>query len=290
MPRPFDKTVFHALSMMWPLACTSAPSARETPPNAAGHPSSHEVQGSATRGADVDAAPSRSSSGAAARTDPPGPHDAAFVLETRLRAGRVVGGQSIILDNLGTGATVQDGDRLQLSVRTADNSFLYLAFCSGHASDPRYPGLTVFPSQGGLPLTANVTTIVPGAHGAIVLDHEVGQETLYLILSRTELSQADSALASTIAAARQGPHSAECGAPLKAALIGPRKPNKAVPPVWRGQQGPPGRAAATNDEPEPRVEIHRGGDIVWNGGLQVGVAADPDGIVVQRYSLIHKAK
>jgi hypothetical protein len=39
----------------------------------------------------------------------------------------------------------------------------------------------------------------------------------------------------------------------------------------------------------PLVVIHRGGDIVWNGGVQVGVAADPDGVVVQSYSLIHKA-
>jgi hypothetical protein len=199
-----------------------------------------------------------------------------------------VNGESIVLDNLGTGATVQDGDRLQLSVRTSDNSFLYLVFCSGRALNPRYPGLTVFPEQGALPLTANVTTIVPAAHGAIVLDHRVGQETLYLILSRTELSQADSVLASVIAAAGHGSRDAECGATLEAAIVGPRIQSK-LAQHWGGRRTGLVQEPGKNPEPEPLVEIHRGGNLVWDGGLQVGVAADPDGIVIQRFSLIHKA-
>jgi len=256
--------------------------------NTVDHTNLHEAPGATSRGVDGDAEPPNSLPSPTTLTDDPAPRNATFVLETRLRVARVVAGQSIILDNLGTGATVQDGDRLQLSVRTSASGFLYLAFCSGHAADPKYPGLTVFPPQGGLPLTPNVTTVVPGARGAIVLDRQVGQETLYLVLSRTELSQADSVLANAIGAARPGTQSAECGPPLKAALIGANKRNK-VAKVWRGLQGAPAHTLTSNDEPEPLVEIHRGGEIVWNGGLQIGVAADSDGIVIQRYSLIHRA-
>jgi hypothetical protein len=37
------------------------------------------------------------------------------------------------------------------------------------------------------------------------------------------------------------------------------------------------------------LEIPRGGDVVWNSGLEMGVEADPDGIVILRYGLTHIA-
>ena len=46
---------------------------------------------------------------------------------------------------------------------------------------------------------------------------------------------------------------------------------------------------AQSSERDPVVEIQRGGDIVWNNGLSMGVEADPTGIVILRYGLTHVA-
>jgi predicted Ser/Thr protein kinase len=224
--------------------------------------------------------------------------DTLFVLETRLRARRTQYGQPITLDEIRSGDTVQDGDRLQLSVRTSKDGYLYLAFCSQHARDPRYRGLSVFPEQGGIRVVANQLTLAPardGKIGEIVLDNQPGQETLYLILSRNELSLADAGLAGVLAAARRGREATDCGAPFQAAVArshkgntgqrgwngGPREAS-AVPPALRG-----GKEHVPNpDLDKPVVEIQRGGYVEF-GGAQSGVEADPDGIVVLRYELKH---
>jgi hypothetical protein len=202
--------------------------------------------------------------------------DALFVLETRLRARRTQHGQPITLDEIRSGDIVLDGDRLQLSVRTSKDGYLYLAFCSQQARDPRYRGLSVFPDKGsGIPMVANQPTLAPARDAEIVLDNQPGQEALYLILSRNELSRADAGLADVLAAARRGRAATDCGAPFQAAVAGSRRGN-------------PGRPALhTNpDLGKPVVEIQRGGYVEFGGG-QSGVEADPDGIVVLRYELKH---
>ena len=118
-----------------------------------------------------------------------------------------------------------DGDRLQLSVQTSKDGYLYLAFCSQHAKDPRYQGLSVFPRQGGIPMVANQPTLAPDKNAEIVLDSNPGQETLYLILSRNELSHADNSLADVLATAREGRATSDCGTPFQAAIGGTRRAN-----------------------------------------------------------------
>lgn len=202
---------------------------------------------------------------------------------------------------LSNGASVIDGDRLQASIRTSQDAYLYLAFCSQHAKDSRYPGLKVFPEEGALRVRAYETTIAPDRAADIVLDDKPGQETLYLILSRVELSSSDSELAQVIASARQGSQSADCGSPFRAAVAGSRNESKANR-AWSGNSQSRGRpqvspstrsgtSKGTDARPEedPVVEIQRGGDIVWNNGTPMGVEADPDGIVILRYDLTHVA-
>lgn len=227
---------------------------------------------------------------------PPAGPALGFVLESALRARRLHRGQPDLLLELGNGATVIHKDRLQIATRTSSDAYLYLAFCSQHASDPRFGGLKVFPDHGAIRVRAYETTIAPDRAAEIVLDDQPGQETLYLIFSRVELSRADSELAEAIAAARRG--SADCGQPFHAAPLGPaRAPGPAR--VWSGKPGAAGRRPAPDTtrgkprapapEDDPVVEIQRGGDIVWNDGAPVGVDADPDGIVILRFALNHVA-
>jgi hypothetical protein len=219
-----------------------------------------------------------------------------FVLESGLRARRLHKGKPDMVIQLGSGATVIDGDRLQLWTRTSRDAYLYLAFCSGHANDSRYPGLKVFPDDGALRVRAYETTIAPDRAAEIVLDDQPGQESLYLIFSRIELSRADSALAQVIAAARQGNQSSDCGTPFRAAITGSHGQTK-PPKAWSGKPraaSPPGRSRKAKPmdpqtEDDPVIEIQRGGDIIWNNSIPPGVEADPNGIVVLRFNLNHVA-
>jgi hypothetical protein len=221
--------------------------------------------------------------------------DAPFVLETRLRARRTQHGQPITLDEIRSGDIVMDGDRLQLSVRTSKDGYLYLAFCSQEARDPRYRGLSVFPDQGGIRMVANQPTLAPARNAAIKLDNQPGQEALYLILSRKELSRADTGLADVLAAARRGRETTDCGASFQAAIAGSRK-GDTERRGWNGGQREPRAALPVPDSgagyaPNPNlgkpvVRIQRGGYVEF-GGVSSGVEADPDGIVILHYELNH---
>ena len=223
-----------------------------------------------------------------------------FVLESSLRARRTPRGRPTMFLELGNGATVTSGDRLQIFVRTSQNAYLNIAFCSQNAQDRRYAGLKVFPDQGAIHAKAYETTVAPDRAAEIVLDDKPGLEALYLILSRVELSSADSELAEVLAAARPGGKATDCGPPFRPSVAGPPKPSKPNR-VWSGKsrrrdpQPSPSAAsgarkqAKTASEEDPVVEIQRGGDIVWNNGISMGLEADPDGIVVLRYELTHVA-
>jgi hypothetical protein len=224
--------------------------------------------------------------------------DNPFVLETKLTALRRRDGRTMNLV-LGNGATVIDGDRLKVFLRASQDGYLYVAFCSQNARDPRYHGLKVFPEDGAIRVRAQQMTIAPDPMADIVLDDRPGPEALYLILSRRELSHADAELAQVIADARQGHESADCGEPFQRAITGPRKKTSERRVTHLGGSGAPPvqprrtRPKASSPSPpaseaDPVVEIQRGGDVVWNHGA-MGVAADPDGIVVLRYRLTHVA-
>lgn len=267
------------------VACGGGRPTVGPPPGPAGTGSGEPPD--STRGMDIELAPWTSAQTPSA--GPPGAgSDAPFVLETRLRARRTQHGQPITLDEIRSGDTVLDGDRLQLSVRTSKDGYLYLAFCSQQARDPRYRGLSVFPDEGGgIPMVANQPTLAPARDGAIVLDHQPGQEALYLILSRHELSLSDAGLADVLAAARRGREATDCGAPFQAAVAGSRKGTTRR----RGWNGGPREARAAPPAPNPDlgkpvVEIQRGGYVEF-GGAQSGVETDPDGIVILRYELKH---
>jgi hypothetical protein len=117
--------------------------------------------------------------------------------------------------------TVISGDRIRVSVATSDDAYLYLAFCAGHE-------LAIYPSQRGVRIRAGSLTLVPEGDGELIIDGDPGPEVLYLILSRTELSLADSHLADAVAATSHGAKEMDCGANLDAKLArpargGPRK-------------------------------------------------------------------
>jgi hypothetical protein len=272
-------------------ACQDAPPATGTTSGGVGQSSGGPPDG--TRGMDVELAPWASTATPSAGSPVAG-SDAPFVLETRLRARRTQHGQPVTLDGIRSGDIVMDGDRLQLSIRTSGDGYLYLAFCSQHAGDPRYRGLSVFPDQAGIRMVANRPTLAPARDGEIVLDNHPGQEALYLILSRSELSRADAGLGAVLAAARRGRENTDCGAPLDAAIAGSHKADTGHR-GWNGggreARAPPAQNSGAGDAPnpdlgKPAVQIQRGGYVEF-GGVQSGVEADPDGIVVLRYDLKH---
>jgi hypothetical protein len=267
-------------------ACGAAPPAIGITPGPEGTGSGEPSDG--TRGMKVEFAPRVPAETPSAGSTVAG-SNAPFVLETRLRARRTQHGQPITLDEIRSGDIVLDDDRLQVSVRTSKDGYLYLAFCSQQAKDPRYHGLSVFPDTGGIPMIANQPTLAPaqdGKIGEIVLDNQPGREALYLILSRNELSRADAGLADVLAAARRGRETTDCSAPFQAATGGSPKGNTGRR-GWDGGQREARAAPAPNpDFGKPVVEIQRGGYVEF-GGAQSGVEADLDGIVVLRYELKH---
>ncbi|MEO7736493.1 MAG: hypothetical protein ABIY55_36375 [Kofleriaceae bacterium] len=123
--------------------------------------------------------------------------------------------------------------------------------------------------------------------------------------SRAELSRADAELAQVIAAARQGRQAVDC-APLARAPAARPASSRKPEPARRGERLSrdgravrlpatltPARAAASSAaasaDREPVVEIQRGGDVVGNHGVAIGLDADPSGIVILRYRLTHVA-
>src|ERR1041384_6913621 len=240
MTRSRCNSVVRIHAALWmSAACGGTPPATGTTPGLAS--TGPGERSDRTRGMDVQLMPGASAETPSAESPVAGA-DAPFVLHTRWRARRTQHGQPITLDELRSGVIVQDGDRLQLSVRTSKDGYLYIAFCSQQAQDPRYRGLSVFPDQGGLRMVANRPTLAPardGKIGEIVLDNQPGQETLYLILSRNELSRADAGLAAVLAAARRGREATDCGAPFQAAVAGSHNGNTGQ----RGWNGGPREAS-----------------------------------------------
>jgi hypothetical protein len=287
-----NRIVWVSASLWIAAACGGAPVTTGTTPVQAGTGSGESSDG--TRGMDVKLAP-WASTGTPSAGSPVAGSDAPFVLETRLLARRTQHGQSITLEEIHSGDIVLDGDRLQISARTSKDGYLYLAFCSQQARDPRYRGLSVFPKKGGISMVANQPTLAPARDAEIVLDSEPGQETLYLLLSRNELSRADGGLADVLAAARRGRVTTECGASFQAAVAGSRRGNTGSR-GWNGGLREAMAAPSTSHSKEehapnpelgkPVVKIERGGYVEF-GGVQSGVEADPDGIVVLRYELKH---
>src|SRR5215813_6229425 len=136
-----------ARAALWvAVACGGSRPAVGTTPGQAGTGSDESPE--ATRGMKIEPVPWTSAK-MPSTGSPVAGSDAPFVLETRLRVRRTQHGQSITLDEIRSGDIVLDGDRLQLSVRTSKDGYLYLAFCSQQARDPRYRGLSVFPDKGG---------------------------------------------------------------------------------------------------------------------------------------------
>jgi len=224
---------------------------------------------------------------------------APFILEATLHARRLQNGISIALGERRDGDTVMSGDRMQLSIRTSEDAYLYLAFCSQLAVDPLYHGLTVFPPQGSIRVKANEITTAPDKAAEILLDDKPGQEALYLIFSHVELSSADPRLAAAITAARQAGKAADCGERFQAKLVGPKGKHEARPrgggdrpsaglgsPAGPDRNDPMPRGAPS-EVGKPRVVLERGADIVWNGGF--GVNGDETGIAILRYGLTHVA-
>jgi hypothetical protein len=205
--------------------------------------------------------------------------DASFVLDVALRARRIRHGYSITIDPTGE---LMKGDRLQFSVLTSQPGYLYIAFCE-HRHGPGYrrpgdPDLSVYPKDHGIVMAANVPTIAPDPRAEIVLDDSPGPETLYLILSQSELSQADPVLADAITVPPAGKQTQRCGAQLYRALAGPSRPGT----------GGAGGAPTTPETSAPQVgTLQRGVEIVSTDGTQIGIDADGRGIVVKRFDLKH---
>lgn len=284
----YNRVVCICAALWMVTACGGATPAMGTTSGPTGTGSGGPSDG--TRGMEVRFAPWAAAEAPSAEWPVAG-SDAPFVLESSLRVHRTQHGHLITLYDVRSGDTVLDDDRLQVTVRTSRDAYLYLAFCSQQALIPRYHGLRVFPDRGWIRVVANQPTLAPardGKIGEIVLDDQPGQEALYVILSRNELSRADAGLADVLAAARRGRQTADCGTPFQAAVAGPHKED----PEHRGWNGgPPVPHGGEGDAPDPDlgkpvVHIQRGGYVEF-GGIQSGVEADPDGIVILRYELKH---
>ncbi len=228
-----------------------------------------------------------------------------LVLEVNLRARRELDGQDLLLDRLQNGATLRDGDRLQLLVTTADDAHVYVAFCSTNDASGQLGELSLFPPRGSIRAKAGQVTFVPGPQKEIVLDDTPGEEVLYLIVSRVELSLADASLASAIDAARSA-RAADCQELRHAAREkGPstsatRRPASASARKKRSDEKPGrlgGRAAvdATYAGTSyagitgPRASQVRGAYVEDRSSGRDLIRADAAGIVVLRYRFTHQS-
>lgn len=147
----------------------------------------------------------------AATAAQPGARTVPFILEHHLHVRRIVHDTSIALPDVVSGQTVLvGGDRLQLSIRTSQNGYLYLAFCSQRDIRSRYHGLSVFPAHGSLRLTANVTHSVPSLPDELVLDDQPGPQTIFVVVSKSERFRLDSALNDILDVARRDSMFAKC--------------------------------------------------------------------------------
>jgi hypothetical protein len=100
-----------------------------------------------------------------------------------------------VFRDLRNGASIRTGDRIRVSFVTSENAFLYLAFC-------KEGKLAVYPSQGGIRTKAGELMTAPQGAGELVVDHQIEQEVLYLILSRSPIAVTDPRLAEALAPER----------------------------------------------------------------------------------------
>lgn len=189
------------------------------------------------------------------------------------------------------GDLVQNGDRIQLTIRTREDSHVYLAYCSTKG------GLAWFPDQGSIVARAGVPTLAPAARASIVMDDNPGPESLYVVLSQRELSLSDAELSSFLEAARAGGSTKDCERPF--ARQRNRPPKRSDPPSRKQARdetaamgalpyvAEPKAPSAAPKDPPPRVELIRGGYIAWDDPQQVTAHVDASGIAILRYAFTH---
>jgi len=219
------------------------------------------------------------------------------------------------------GDTLMTGARIHASVVTAEEAYLYLAFCT-------HQELTLTPSHDGIRTRAGELMVVPQAGVELVLDDVPGPEVLYVILSRNELSAADPRLAAALAAQRPSTTPVDCGTSLDAKLakvpstagaertptlsstnasrreVVSRKPlSSAHAPTGQRPASPPLRAARTpssgssgakDNPPLPDTAPTSPATAPPDPGYERDptpelVAADDDGIAVVRHAFTHVA-
>lgn len=197
---------------------------------------------------------------------------------------------------LRNGDLVQSGDRIQLTIRTAEDSHVYIAYCS------KSGGLAWFPDRGSIPAKADVPVIAPAARASIVMDDNPGPESLYVVISQRDLSVADPELSKLMEFTRGGGDPKDCKRPFvekgdppprgnaphrpkKTALKDPRELDDSA-----SSTGSPGSSTAPEDLPPPTVELIRGGFIAWDAPQQVSAQMDSTGIAILRYAFTHVAR
>ncbi len=175
--------IFVGSSIMLAAACAAAPPPVQPRAQGAASPerdgSDHQEVSSDERGMAVDSAP--------------------FTLQIGLRIHGPKEGP------LSDGDTVVNGDRIQVFAQTAEDVYMYLAFCTEDRN------LTMFPSHGSISTPAGTTTVAPGKDASLIVDAHLGSETLYVILSRADLVSTDPRLADAIHGAQSGEAAADCG-------------------------------------------------------------------------------
>ncbi len=191
------------------------------------------------------------------------------------------------------GDLVQSGDRIQLTIRTREDSHVYLAYCSTKGS------LAWFPDQGSIVARAGVPIIAPAARASIVMDDNPGPESLYVVLSQRELSLSDAELSSFLEAARAGGSTKDCERPFASQRNRPPKRSAAPSRKNAGDASAvgvlpyvaePKDSGAAPEDPPPRVELIRGGFIAWDDPQQVTARVDASGIAILRYAFTHVAR
>ena len=224
---------------------------------------------------------------------------------TTLMVGLLVNGADA---DLRDGRIVHSGDRLQITVQPEEDLHVYLGYCSTKGR------LSWFPERGALMARAGVPLVAPAERGAIVLDDQVGRETLYVVVSQRELSQADQELASAIERYKQGSAEPDCATPFDRPPARPpihkrparpgRAPTKAAPRAttaatttsatnqWSGSpaRAQPEETAAAMERPDPTVGMVRGDSLRSDNLQQLTLSVDASGIAILRTRFQHAAR
>jgi len=167
---------------------------------------------------------------------------------------------------------LRSGGRIGLEVRSSREAQGYLLHCDARGV------LSVFPPTGPIRFSAEGREPLPAFGTQLPLGPQLGDETLYVLVSQQPIEQSDPKLKALFAQA--GKHGGTCGAELETLLIGAAE--RAKQQYTRG-----GVLPQLETERQRQLSVLRGHEAATLYPAVVHASAGQDGVVVFRFHYRH---